>query len=220
MMNNILKAIFRTLTYADIFDYPLEDKEIWQYLISGNRVGFDLLKEELAKAVGQKQIFLAGKFYFLQGREKIVALRKRRKIASRNKMKIAHRVAGWLKSIPTIKMVAITGALAMDNSEKDDDIDLLIVTAKKRLWLTRLLTTFLVELMAERRRPNDKEFKDKICLNMFLDEENLPVTQTERNLFSAHEVCQLKPIWDRGDIYKRFVRANEWTTRYLANWKN
>lgn len=220
MMNNILKAILRTLTYADIFDYPLKDKEIWEYLIVDKKVNLQSLTEDLARAVDQKLILQDGEFYFLPGRKMIVALRKRRKMASRNKMKIAHRVAGWLKFIPTIKMVAITGALAMDNSEKDDDIDLLIVATKKRLWLTRLLTTFLVELMAERRRPNDKEFKDKICLNMFLDEENLPVPQIERNLFSAHEACQLKPIWNRGDTYKRFVRANKWTTRYLANWKN
>lgn len=218
-MEKLFQAICRTLVYADIFDYPLNDKEIWQYLISGTGVSFGLLKRELTEAVNRKQISLAGKFYSLPGRKKIVALRQRRELASGHKMKIAQRVVGWLKFIPTVKMVAITGALAMDNSEKDDDIDLLIVTAKKRLWLTRLLTTFLIELVAERRRPNDKEFKDKICLNMFLDEENLPVPQPERNLFSSHEVCQLKPIWDRGGIYKRFIQENKWTTRYLANWK-
>lgn len=219
-MNNILKAIFRTLTYADIFAYPLNDKEIWEYLITDKKVNLQSLTKELARVVDKKLILQDSGFYFLPGREMIVALRKRRKMASRNKMKIAHRVAGRLKFIPTIKMVAITGALAMDNSEKNDDIDLLIVTDKKRLWLTRLLTIFLVELVAQRRRPKDKEFKDKICLNMFLDEENLQVPPIERNLFSAHEACQLKPIWNRGDTYKRFVRANKWTTRYLANWKN
>lgn len=219
-MNNILKAIFRTLTYADIFAYPLTRSEIWKYLIADKEICLALLARELAITVGKRQIVSDGRYYFLPGRNQIVAIRRRRGLSSRKKTKIAFRVAKWLKLIPTIKMVAITGALAMDNSEKDDDIDLLIVTAKKRLWLTRLLTIFLVELVAQRRRPNDKEFKDKICLNMFLDEENLPVPQAERNLFSAHEACQLKPIWNRGDTYKRFVKANKWTTQYLANWKN
>lgn len=218
-MERLFQAICRTMVYADIFDYPLTDEEIWQYLISGHRIGFDLLKSKLNQAVDQKQISVSGKLFFFKGRKKIVAVRNRRAKAADNKMRIAHRVAWWLKFIPTVRMIAITGALAMRNSEKDDDIDLLIVTAKKRLWLTRLLATFLVELVAERRRPNDRKFRDKICLNMFLDEENLVIPRAERNLFSSHEVCQLKPIWDRGNIYKRFIKENKWTTQYLANWK-
>jgi len=218
-MERLFQAICRTLIYADIFDYPLTDKEIWQYLISSTEVCFDSLTRELAKAIDRKQIFLAGKFYFLRKREKIVAFRQRRAESAGDKMRIAHRVAWWLKFIPMVRMIAITGALTMRNCGKDDDIDLLIVAAKKRLWLTRLLTTFLVELVAKRRRPNDKDFKDKICLNMFLDEENLVLPNTERNLFTAHEVCQLKPIWDKGGVYTEFIKQNKWVTQYLANWK-
>ncbi len=218
-MEKLFLTICRTLVYADIFDYPLKEPEIFSYSISRNALSLSSFGLSLRKAVGHKQVFSKGGYYYLPGREMIVAIRQRRKIASGNKMKIAQRIAFWLKFIPTVKMVAITGALAMDNSEKDDDIDLLIVTAKKRLWLTRFLTTFLVELVAERRRPKDQDFKDKICLNMFLDEENFPVPQSERNLFSAHEVCQLKPIWNRGGTYKRFIRENKWTTQFLANWR-
>jgi len=116
-------------------------------------------------------------------------------------------------------MVAVTGNLAMDNAGQDDDIDFLIITTKKRLWLTRLLTNFLVELIANRRRPSDKEVKDKICLNMFLDENNLKIPIKEQSLFTAHEICQLKPLWVKNQLYRRFIQENLWLQKFLPNWK-
>lgn len=213
-MNPVYKAILRTLAYADIFDYPLTEQEISQFLIS------ELPQKILGLPQGVTQ---RSGLYFLKGREKIVAIRKKREKWSQDKLKIAERVAKWLKLIPTIKMVAVTGALAMNNADRDDDIDLLIVAAKNRLWLTRLLTVFLVELVARRRRPGDPpaggRVRDKICLNMFLDENHLAMLQNERDLYAAHEVCQLKPLWSRNNGYQRFLAANLWSQKFLANWK-
>jgi len=109
--------------------------------------------------------------------------------------------------------------LAMENSNENDDIDLLIITSKSRLWLTRFLTVILLELVANRRHPADKEVKDKICLNMFLDEGHLEVPKKEQDLFSAHEVCQLKVLWDKNGIYQKFLKANLWSKKFLPNWK-
>ena len=116
-------------------------------------------------------------------------------------------------------MVGVTGAQAMNNSDQDDDIDLLIVASRNRLWLTRLFSVLLVEVVAKRRRPGDRKVKDKICLNMFLDEDHLGIPKSERNLYSAHEVAQLKPLWNRGGTYLRFINANHWTGKFLPNWQ-
>lgn len=214
-MNQVSKAVLRTLAYADIFDYPLTEQEISKFLITKLPVS--------AKALPGGQVTSKDGFYFLAGREEIVAIRRRREQWSREKMTIARRLTDWLKLIPTIKMVAVTGALAMDNADKNDDIDLLIVTAKNRLWLTRLLTVFLTEIVARRRRPGDPpvggQVRDKICLNMFLDEDFLAVPKKERDLFSTHEVCQLRPLWSKDNCYQKFVIANLWVKKFLANWK-
>lgn len=206
----MMKAILSTLAYADIFDYPLTKKEISRFLISESPQKLITLPDDIGYKDG---------FYFLKGREKIVAIRKKREEFSRQKLNIALRVASWLKLIPTIKMIGITGALAMNNAGGDDDIDLLIVTGENRLWLTRLLATAIVELVASRRRPKDKIFRDKICLNMFLDERYLAVPKKERDLFTAHEVCQLRPIYGKNGIYKKFLEKNLWVKKYLPNWK-
>ena len=219
------KAILSTLAYADIFDYPLRENEIYRFLISNFQFPIAKQQAPLISNFQKKLSALSGViskkngFYCLRGREKIISIRKKREGWSKEKLKIAKRVAGWLKLIPSIKMVAVTGALAMMNSDKKDDIDLLIITSKNRLWLTRFLTVILVELIAKRRHPADKEVKDKICLNMFLDEGHLKVPEKEQDLFSAHEVCQLKVLWDKNGIYQKFLKENQWVKQFLANWK-
>jgi len=202
-----------TLAYADIFDYPLTASEIWRFLISRRLVSSRQLAPLLKKLVSKRG------FYFLSGRQMIVGKRQQRQEWSRPKLKIARRTAWWLRLLPTIKMVAVSGALAMENTSENDDIDLLIVSGAGRLWLTRLLTVLLVELVARRRRPGDRQAKDKICLNMFLDERHLAMPENERNLYTAHEVCQLKLLWDRSQTYQRFISQNQWVKKYLANWR-
>jgi len=214
-MNKIQTAILRTLAYADVFAYPLTLKELHQFLI-GQKTESQSLRESLKTL---KNVSLKGNYFFLKNKEKNVSLRRKRKKWSQGEWLVGRKVAGWLKLIPWIKMVAVTGNLAMDNAEKNDDVDLLIVTARKRLWLTRLLTNFLVEMVADRRRPNDKEVKDKICLNMFLAEDQLKIPLKEQNIVTAHEVCQLKLLWERKNSYQKFVQKNLWSQKFLPNWK-
>lgn len=214
------KAILRTLAYADVFDYPLTSEELYRFLIADEGLSFSSFKQAFSRIIAnEKRIDTNEKYFFLRNRKKIVPIRKKREKESQKKLAIAKRVARWLRLIPMIKMVVVTGALAMKNSQKEDDIDLLIVTTKDRLWLTRLLTILLIEIVAQRRRPGDKEFADKICLNMFLDENHLAVPEKEQDLFSAHEVCQMKVLWEKGGIYKKFLKENQWAKRFLPNWK-
>jgi len=219
-MEKLQKAILKTLAYADVFGYPLISKELYRFLIADEVFSSVSFRRAFMRIVAnEKQIDTNGEYFFLRGKKEVVVLRKKREGWSREKLEIAQKVANWLKIIPTIKMVAITGALAMNNSDKEDDIDLLIVTSKNRLWLTRFLTVLLVELVANRRRPGDKDVEDKICLNMFLDEDHLEIPEKEQDLFSAHEVCQLKPIWSKDNVYQEFITQNQWYQKFLPNWK-
>ena len=214
-MTQLQKAILQTLAYADVFGYPLTPQEIRRWLIKLKTQNSKL------KITIQNSKFIQEKkgFYFLGGKEKLVGLRKKRERWSQEKWLLAKKVARWLRLIPWVKMVAVTGNLAMNNSNQDDDIDFLIVPVKDRLWLTRFLTVFLVELVANRRRPGDREIKDKICLNMFLDENHLKIPLQEQNLFTAHEVCQIKLLWERSNTYQKFLKANLWSQKFLPNWK-
>ena len=218
-MKELRIAILKTLFYADVFDFPLKKEEAWEYLIGNLKLKTKNEKRQLKikNLVKTKIIEEKAGFYFLKGRGKIIEIRKKREKESRRKLKIAKKAAQLVKIIPTVKMVAVTGALAMKNSKKKDDIDFLIVSEKSKLWTTRFLVTILIEIFAKRRRPKDKNITDKICLNMFLDEEHLAVPKKEQDLFSAHEVIQLKPLWEKDSIYQKFLIANRWVERFLPN---
>lgn len=209
--NKLLKAIYRTLTYSDIFDYPLTPRELYQFLITDEALSYSLFRKVLIRINTNR------KYYFLKGKDRIVSLRKKREIFSQKKLEIARKVAERLKLIPTIKLVGITGALAMGNSEENDDIDFMVITSKNRLWITRFLALLLIEVLGKRRRPDNHNVKDKICPNIFLDENHLEVTAGERNLFTAHETCQMKVLWEKDNAYEKFLGKNSWVKEYLPN---
>ena len=187
--------MFKTLAYSDIFDYPLTAEEVNRWIIKGDSL-----------APAKKGLF------YLPGRSNLVALRQRRRRYSRGKWGRVHRLVGYLKLFPWIKLVAVTGALAMNNAQADDDIDLMIVTQTNRLWLTRL--TVWLFLFAYWRR--GKKINNRFCLNLWLDETTLAIKQ--RNLYIAHEICQALPVLDRDQTYQKFIRANLWYKKFLPNW--
>ncbi len=206
----------KTLIYADLFDYPLTKEEIWRRLIK-LQITNDKLQIKLKKLINSILFGKKEKYYYLVGREEIIQLRKRREKYSEEKVKIARRIAKLLKFIPFVKLVGLTGAVAAGNADEDDDIDLLIITSGNLLWTTRLLVTLSVDLMGLRRRPDDKKVKNKICLNMFIDENYLAIGKDERDLFTAYEITQMKPLFEKNQIYKRFIKANDWVGKYLPN---
>lgn len=198
-------AIFATIAYADVFDYPLTRDEVEKWMV------------QKSKFRHIPQIDCIDGYFFLNGRKKIVTLRKERRRWSGEKLRVAKHAALLLKYISTIQLIGITGALAMDNAHRDDDIDFYIVAKSGTLWTTRFFATVLLALFGLRRKPDDITFRNKICLNMYVDEEHLSVPKRERDLFAAHEVLQMKPLWERNGIYQKFLSANDWARQFLPN---
>ena len=208
--------ILRTLNYADIFDYPLTPREVTSFLISDTEVKAEVVKKTLSILADRGLIGADGDFFYLKGRSGIVQLRKERERWSKEKWRIARETAAKLKKLPGVKFIGVTGALAMDNCQKDDDIDLLIVTAGNSLWLVRLAIILLSPILdINRRKPKDKEVKNKICFNLFLEENHLKIGP--ENLFLAHEVCQMKPIFNKEGTYEKFFGENKWVFKFLPN---
>ena len=206
-------AILRTLVYADIFDYPLTASEIHQRLI-GHSGSLNSIKKSLKN---NNKVDYKNSFYFLKGRQEIVAKRRKRQIISRGKLNYAKRVGKWLKIFPTIQAVLITGTISVANATARDDIDILIITKANSLWTTRLLVNTILDILSLRRRPNTQQLDNKLCLNIWIDISTLSVKKSQRNLYSAHEVIQTKPLWDRNNTHSKFLAANSWVKDYLPN---
>lgn len=200
MDNSLKKAIKKTISYAQFFDYDLTRDEIHHWLITNKIIPKKNLSSKISNTLTKK--------------------RKQRRITSKDKIKQAQKLAFILNFIPTINMVAITGSLSMDNAKVGDDIDLMIVTKDDTLWLTRPLVILLITLFFKRRLPGSNtktHFKDTFCTNLWLEQSSLKVPKTKHNLYTAHEVLQVRPILDKHHTYLHFISQNSWVKGFLAN---
>ena len=208
-------AVLKTLCYADIFDYPLTKKELFRFLITKEKISekdFFRILDMHIPGVGR-----LGPYYFLNGKKNLAAERKKRGIESKKKMGKARRIAGFISFLPSIKFIGLSGSLSMNNCRKNDDIDLFIITSRKRLWTTRVIILAVLTFFGERRERNTMLGKDKICLNMLLSEDSIVISKNSRNLFTAHEVVQVKPLFNKDNMYEKFLYANKWTCSFLPN---
>src|SRR5258705_4718692 len=159
------KAILSTVAYADIFNFPLTKSEIKCYLISKipNKFEIDRLITLLTK---EGLLSRKDKLFALKGREKNFQLRNERERFSEKKLIIARKMVKVLSKIPTVRLIGISGSLALNNAKEDDDIDLFIVTRKNTMWITRLIVLFILELIGSRRKRLSKNTKNTFCVNM------------------------------------------------------
>jgi len=197
-----------SVLYHDLFDYPLNFSDLIKW-----RFGKQL-------SVNNKQLAIISKrgFYFLEGREGIIYKRLLRKRISARKIKIAGKAARVISLIPGIKMVAITGSLAMGNSSEGSDIDLFFITKKGMLWMTRMLCYIAIRLHGlEIRKPNSGQQGDRLCLNMWLDESDLVWARNDRNLYTAHEIAQIVPLINKNKTYEKFLGQNKWILKFWPN---
>jgi hypothetical protein len=200
-------AILHTLVYADLFDYPLTTEEIHRYL-TGYPAPLSLVKEHLQRnGRSSEQWASVSRFWFLAGREHLVDLRQQRETYSQVLWPKARRFGHLVAALPFVRMVSITGSLAMHNViNPQDDVDLLIVTAEDRVWLGRALVILIVHLA--------RRFGVELCPNYVMAESCLEMG--EPSLYIAHELAQLHPLHG-ADIYHRLLKSNAWMVDYLPN---
>lgn len=214
MQRSVEIQILKAILYSDIFDYPLTAAEILKFLPAG----IEISDIQLAKYLkNSKFVEESDNFYFILGRKNIVSVRKKREELSDKKIKKAQKIIKVLSAIPTVKFIGISGGLAMKNSEEKDDIDLFIISHKDSLWITRMLIIFILKAMGKHRGRRNKNIKDRICINMLAEEGSISFPKERQDFYTAHEIVQLLPIFERDSMYKKFLWANKWITKYLPN---
>ena len=199
-------ALLCTVAYADLFNCPLTLEEMHRYLV-GIETDLTTVQGVLDDGGAPDQLVQQGIYFTLSGREEIVARRSERTRAAADLWPVAIGYGQVLGRLPLVRMVAVTGALAVDNAEPGDDIDYLIVTVPDRLWLCRAMVIQFVVKPAARRGVI-------LCPNYLLSERAL--TRFEHNLFTAHEIVQMVPVAGH-DTYQRLCDLNRWAERFLPN---
>lgn len=203
--DDVARSVLRALAYSDLFDYPLSLQELVRYQIetaySAEEI-YHILSSHpsIASAVSRSD----SSYYCLRGREAVFAVRQAREQDSGHVWKRARLYSRIMSRLPFVRMVSVTGALAVNNIAARPDIDLLIVTANGRVWISRRLIVILVRLA--------RLFRDDLCPNYIISEDSLSLDQ--RDLFTAHELAQMVPLYG-GGMYRQMILDNSWAEAFL-----
>jgi hypothetical protein len=54
-------------------------------------------------------------------------------------------------------------------------------------------------------------------MNLFFEETDFTIPLFKQNLFTAHEVLQMKPVLNQNKTYEKFLQANRWISSYFPN---
>ncbi len=217
-VKSIKEAIYQTIVFFDIFDYPLTDWEIWRYL----PIKISFLKvREVLQIRDKNRLSKQGAYYFLLGREKIIQKRNHRYNYTQRKIKRALRISRIFRFIPWIEMIAIGNIIGSHNLKDDSDIDFFIITKKNRIWISRFFTTLIAKLLLLRPRVNN--VRDKICLSFYLSEDNLDLQKLhlpeKKDWYFIYWLSGLVPIYERNNNYQKLIDHNQWLLKFLPNWQ-
>ena len=214
MSDKLDKNILATVIYYDGLNYPLTAFEVWKYLI---RTDYYLRSNEVVKtSLAQITKHLSDKdlnkyiehssgFYFLKGRNDLVQKRIVNNKISTGKIKKLRRIVWLLRFFPFVRMVGVTGALAMKNGRNVSDWDLFIAIKFGKIWTGRTFITSILHLLGQRR--HGKNIADRVCLNFFVTDESLEVIT--KDLYSANEYMFLFPLYG-WEVYHKFQIKNQW----------
>ncbi|MDH4053812.1 MAG: B12-binding domain-containing radical SAM protein [Gammaproteobacteria bacterium] len=206
-LSDIQSAILATITYRDLFDYPTTATEIYRYL-HGVRCTSSDVDDVLADAKFINDYLLTdGQYFALKGRDTLFEVRRRRRDASAPLWRRAHRIGKILASLPFVRMVAVTGSLAVNNPGSDADIDIMLVTDGGRLWSVRLLAKIL-------QFADTRLVTAHVCVNHLVSMRALELAQP--GLFVAQEVAQMVPVFGL-NTYAELRSRNKWVDDYLPN---
>jgi len=224
MASQLEKSILAAVAYFDIFDYPLTLIEIHRFVLnlSGSFEGASLFEArdclERSQFLKDKIHFKNG-FFYLRGSDKIIKIRHERYIIAKQKFDRAREIISMLARAPFVRAIFVCNSLAFNNAKKESDIDLVIITKKGGVWLSRLFCLLLLSMM--RIRPGYKNTRNKICLSMFMDENHLDFSHLKmgkRDIDFMYWVLNFYALYDSRGLYKKFWNANkDWLKQNMPN---
>jgi len=198
------RAIRQVLHYFELFSYPLDAEEIWQYLpVAGTP--FEAMVQELERMATQGEIVENKGFYQLYRKPEWVPRRLVLNKRAETMMPTARRMARFIGAFPYVRAVFVSGSMSKNCMAPDGDIDFFIVTAPGRMWFSRTLMVLFKKLFLL----NSHKY---FCINYFVDTDHLEIH--EKNLYTATEIVTLLPMYGQ-EFCEKFVQANTWARDYL-----
>lgn len=210
------KAVLTSIAYSDIFSFPLNSDELWRFLISKNQI----TKKDFESGVQRlKSTYILEKdgYFCIKGRERIIDGRKKNILENDRKLKIAGKAAYYLSHVKSILFIGISGGLAMGDVEREDDIDFFIITKSNTIFKSRFLILLILQMLGMRRKRQDTNPADKICVNFIIDTEKLYFPKQRHDVYTAHEIIQIVPLYEAHNTFHKFIESNKWLNEFFPN---
>ncbi len=143
--------------------------------------------------------------------------RHRRTLYSDLHMKTATKAARIIRYVPFVRAVFLCNTVAMGAAQAGSDVDLFIVTAARRLWLSRLLVTVAMALTGMRRSKTD--VAGKVCLSFYVSEAGLDLTNIaiKDDVYLAYWLQTLRPLYDPTQVQSQLYDQNRWAKHMIPN---
>jgi hypothetical protein len=201
--------ILKVLLYFDVFRFPLTISEIFHFLpsnsITPSHVSAALHSPFLRRKVKGEH----GYFFLATATGSYAAERLEKERRAARLMRSARAMAKIIRMFPYVRGVFLSGELSKGIASKKSDIDFVVVTRERRLWIARTLLILFKKLILFNR----KRF---FCVNHFVTEHHLRVES--RNIYTATEVATLMPL-ENDILFSRYMFANVWLLQYFPNWR-
>jgi hypothetical protein len=209
-----LSKIFDVSTYLD---FPFKLEEVANYFLPGsNMTAADLLRLLSSDKYADLKFVIKDGYLFTR-HDQSIDTRSQREAMSAAKLIAAAGLAKQLaRLVPFIRTIAVTGSVAYGSAEKWDDIDLFVVTDKRRLWISAFLMLCQVRLykVLGLRAPHLSNF----CLSYVHDQEGFS-NESRKNRASAlfaRELLKAEPVAGKEE-YRRILKENGWVNDLYSN---
>jgi hypothetical protein len=202
----LVAPIIKTISYFDIFDFPLTSREIHHY--SSVKIDFVEFQKTIDFLVSNGKLKQVKEYYlpFFSAAENVDKRFENEHRAKSIEPKV-RRYSRIISSFPFVECVCISGSYSKGVIAKDGDVDYFIITKPGRLWLSRTLLVLFKKVILLNSR---KYF----CVNYFIDSNHLEIP--DKNLFSSTEIRTLIPVYNEV-LFAKFLAENKWASNELPN---
>lgn len=212
--------VVSTVKYFSLFRQPVTAVQVWRNLVVQEKLGpvsFADVCASLQELVAEEKLKTKWGYYFLpKAKPHTVDVRLRRHRLAQMKWKTTVSLIKFLSFVPGVKMLAMSGSLAVANTKPQSDLDIFVVATWGRIWTTRLFVLVAAELLGRRRKYWQGEAPDQLCLNHYITQSSLTISPAIQNQYTAVLYNNLVPLFGRG-VFKNFQENNKgWLASFIA----
>ena len=159
--------VLKTLLYFDVFNYPLNDQEIYHF-VSGKGITFAEVSSSLEELTREKHVFRFEELYSVQNNEAIINRRLRGNQEALKCLPLARKQARLISKFPFVKAVMASGSLSKGYMDEKSDLDFFVICESNRIWISRMALVLYKRLFLLN---SHKRF----CINYYVDTEHLEI---------------------------------------------